>query len=239
MSAGYLRGNEGKGHMDAEVSALVEDVRKDLQPVNARILNHAYIQAVQAGRIGREQLQLFATQQSHIIESDLRSVALMVSRASSERSRGFFMEFLEGERAALQALNRFAAVVGTGSLPPAADEPLPGAFAYSAFVAWLSLYASEAEFAGAFLINLPVWGANCARMAKALPGNYGLAEEDVAFFTLFATAPPGFEERAAAVVAEGMSHREAPRRIRRAAALLQGYELLFWDTMAQASMLGT
>jgi len=225
--------------MEQDALTLVKAVRQELQPVNTRILSHAYIQAVQEGRIGREQLQLFAAQQAHIIESDLRSVALMVARAGSERSRAFFLEVLEGERAALQALGSLAAVVGTGPLPPGADEPLPGAFAYSAFVAWLSLYASEAEFAGAFLINLPVWGANCARMAEALRGNYGLTGEDVAFFTLFATMPPGFEERAASVVAEGLAHGVIPAKIRRAAALLQGYELLFWDTLARASMLST
>jgi len=225
--------------MEQDALTLVKAVRQELQPVNTRILSHAYIQAVQEGRIGREQLQLFAAQQAHIIESDLRSVALMVARAGSERSRAFFLEVLEGERAALQALGSLAAVVGTGPLPPGADEPLPGAFAYSAFVAWLSLYASEAEFAGAFLINLPVWGANCARMAEALRGNYGLTGEDVAFFTLFATMPPGFEERAASVVAEGLAHGVIPAKIRRAAALLQGYELAFWDTLARASMLST
>jgi hypothetical protein len=48
---------------------------------------------------------------------------------------------------------------------------------------------------------------------------YGIADAGAAFFTLFATPPPGLEERAA--------------------ALLQGYELLFWDTLAQASTLGT
>ncbi len=225
--------------MDGEVLTFVEGVRKELQPVSARILSHPYLQALQAGRIARERLQLFATQQSHIIGSDLRSVALMVARASSELSRGFFMELLEGERAALQALGSFAAAIGTAPSTPGADEPLPGAFAYGAYVAWLSLYGSEAEFAGAFLINLPVWGANCGRMAEALRGKYGLADADVAFFTLFATAPPGFEERAATVVAEGLAHRVLAAKIRRAASLLQGYELLFWDTMAHASVLST
>ena len=225
--------------MEQEVLTLVEAVRQELQPLNARILSHPYLQALQAGRIGREELQLFATQQFHIIGSDLRSVALMVARASSDRSRGFFIELLEGERAALQALGLFAAAVGTAPPIPGADEPLPGAFAYSAFVAWLSLYASEAEFAGAFLINLPVWGANCGRMAEALRQQYALSDADVAFFTLFATAPPGFEERAATVVAEGLGHGVDRGQIRRAAAFLQGYELLFWDTVAQASMLRT
>ena len=222
--------------MDAEVLKFVEGVRRELQPLNEKILNHPYLQALQAGRIERERLRIFAGQQSHIIGSDLRSVAQMVARASSERSRGFFLELLDGERAALKALDLFKAAVSPTAGTPISDEPLPGAFAYCAFVAWLSLYASEAEFAGALLINLPVWGANCGRMADALQTEYGLSEAEVAFFTMFATAPPGFEERAAAVVSEGLERNVATAMIRRAASLLQGYELLFWDTMAQASI---
>ena len=222
--------------MDAEVLTLVERVRQELMPLNERILNHPYLQALQAGRIERGRLRLFAAQQSYIIGSDLRSVAQMVARAGSERSRGFFLELLEGERAALKALSLFSAAVVAAPGPPISDEPLPGAFAYCAFVAWLSLYASEAEFAGAFLINLPVWGANCGRMAEALRSRYGLSDAEIAFFTMFATAPQGFEDRAAAVVAEGLERNVATAKIRRAASLLQGYELLFWDTMAQASI---
>jgi len=225
--------------MDAEVLTLVERVRQELMPLNERILNHPFLQALQAGRIERGRLRLFAAQQSYIIGSDLRSVAQMVARAGSERSRGFFIELLEGERAALKALDLFKAAVSSTAGTPISDEPLPGAFAYCAFVAWLSLYAAEAEFAGALLINLPVWGANCGRMADALRNRYELSEPEVSFFTLFSSAPTGFEERAATVVAEGLAQGVATTKIRRAAALLQGYELLFWDTMAQASTLTT
>jgi thiaminase len=222
--------------MDAAAWNLVESVRQELQPVSANILNHPYLRALRDGRIEREGLRLFAAQQSYIIGSDLRSVAFMVARAGSERSRAFFLELLEGERAAQNALAGFRAAVERDTATPASDEPLPGAFAYCAFVAWLSLYASEAEFAGALVINLPVWGANCSRMAESLRSKYGLSETDVAFFTLFATAPPGFEERAAAVVAEGLERGVTRESIRQAARLLQGYELLFWDTMTQASI---
>jgi hypothetical protein len=76
-------------------------------------------------------------------------------------------------------------------------------------------------------------------MVDALRSRYGFSEADVAFFTMFAAAPPGFEERAAAVVAEGLARGVAPGSIRQAASMLQGYELLFWDTMARASMLTT
>ncbi len=221
--------------MDAEALKLVEMVREELQPLSARILNHPYFRALEAGQVTREHLRLFAAQQTHIIGSDLRSVALMVARAHSERSRAFFLELLEGERAALKALDLFIAALARAPVSFSTDAPLPGAFAYCACVAWLSLYASEAECAGALLINLPVWGTNCGRMAEALRSQYGLSGADVAFFTLFSIAPPGFEDRAAAVVAEGLGRGIDPKAIRRAASLLQGYELLFWDTMAQAS----
>jgi len=225
--------------MDAEVLKFVEGVRRKLQPIDAKILNHCYLQDLEAGRIERGQLQIFAGQQSCIIGSDLRSVARMVARASSEGSQAFFLELLAGEQAALKALDLFRAAVVAAPGTPVSDEPLPGAFAYCAFVAWLSLYASEAEFAGALLINLPVWGANCARMAEALQSKYGLSEAEVAFFTIFATAPPGFEDRAADIVADGLAHGVTPGSVRGAASLLQGYELLFWDTLAQASTLTT
>ena len=121
--------------MNAEVVALVEGVRRELQPVNVKILNHLYLQALEAGRIEKERLRLFAAQQSYIIGSDLRSVALMVARANSEQSRAFFLELLEGERAALKALESFRVAVARASIPPSPEEPLPGAFAYCAFVA--------------------------------------------------------------------------------------------------------
>ncbi|MBI4380732.1 MAG: hypothetical protein HY574_06040 [candidate division NC10 bacterium] len=225
--------------MDTTVLKWIERVRHELQPLNEKILNHPYLQALNAGRIERERLRIFAVQQSYIIGSDLRSVAQIVARASSEGSREFFLELLEGERAALKALELFSAGVAAAPGTPVSDEPLPGAFAYCAFVAWLSLYASEAEFAGALLINLPVWGANCGRMADALRSRYGFSEAEVAFFTMFASAPAGFEERAAMVITQGLAHGVAQTKIRQAASLLQGYELLFWDTMAQASRLTT
>jgi hypothetical protein len=92
-----------------------------------------------------------------------------------------------------------------------------------------------AEFAGAFLVNLEAWGANCSRMSRALRDLYGLTGADVAFFDLFALTPPGFEEQGIAVVEEGLAQGVDPGRIHRAARMLQGYELLYWDTILQTT----
>lgn len=214
---------------------LLDEARKAIASTEERIRRHPYLDALEARRVGKEKLALFAGQQVHIIESDLRSVALIVSRAESQGARDFLSGMLQGERAALTALGAFARALGLSPEKLHAAEPLPGAFAYSAYVNWLAAYGTAAEFVGAFLVNLEAWGGNCGRMSRALRAGYGLSGEDVAFFDLFASAPPGFEEQGMAVVDEGLNRGADPVRIRRAARLLQGYELLYWDTMWEAA----
>ncbi len=213
---------------------LVEQIRADLKPLDARILNHPYVRALEAGKIDRAALRPFAGQQYHIISSDLRSLALLVSRHGALASRGFLLNALQGEAAALEALDSFARALGLSRAELEAFEPLPAAHAYAAFVAWLALYGSDAELAGAFLVNFAAWGANCARMSKALKARYKFAEADVAFFDLFGNMPP-FEEEALAVIQAGLDRGIMARLIHRAARMLQGYELMYWDAMAEAA----
>lgn len=214
---------------------LLDDARKAIASTEERILRHPYLEALEARGVKKGKLALFAGQQCHIIESDLRSVALIVSRAETQGARDFFTGMLQGERAALTALGAFGQALGMSSEQLHAAEPLPGAFAYSAYVNWLATFGTAAEFAGAFLVNLSAWGGNCARMSRALQAGYGLSGPDVAFFDLFGGASPGFEEQGLAVVEEGLAHGADPVRIRRAARLLQGFELLYWDTMWEAA----
>jgi hypothetical protein len=61
-----------------------------------------------------------------------------------------------------------------------------------------------------------------------------MREEAAPWLIGFATPPAGFEERGLAVVDEGLAEGVDPARIRRAARLLQGCELLYRDTMLQA-----
>jgi hypothetical protein len=56
---------------------------------------------------------------------------------------------------------------------------------------------------------------------------YGAGDDAVAFFDFFAWAPQGFEEHALELVATGELSSA-----RRSARLLQAYELLYWDTLA-------
>lgn len=217
--------------MAHQARQVIAEARQQMASLEDRIRRHPYLQALEARQVDRGRLAIFAGQQGHIIESDLRSVALIVARSQSQAAREFFLGMLQGERAALEKLEDFGKAASLSADQFLVTEPLPGAFAYGAYVAWLALHGSTAEFAGAFLVNLEAWGSNCARISRALQTGYDLTSKDVAFFDLFAAPPPGFEERGIAVVDEGLGQGVDPARIRRAARLLQGYEMLYWDTM--------
>jgi thiaminase len=213
---------------------LVEQIRSDLRPLETKISGHPYLRALEEGQVQRDVLKVFAGQQHHIISSDLRSIALILSRQGMLPSLHFLMNVLQGEAAALDALHPFTRALGltTGDLEM--FEPLPAAHAYCTFVAWLALYGSDAELAGALLINLPAWGANCGRMHKALHEKYGIAPSALGFFDFFVNMP-SFEQEALSIIQNGLDRGVSTPFIHRAARMLQSYELMFWDAMAGAA----
>ncbi len=214
-----------------DAKALLEGIRQDLQTVTEELLRHPYVQALEEGKIGRENLRLFVGEQYNTIASDLKSVAYLVSRFGSAPSRDFFLGILQGERAAWDALLTFAHALGLSETQLREHEPLPGSHAYTCYMAWLALYASDAEIAAAYLINFPAWGQNCGRLSRILKERFGLGEKEVAFFDLFASPPATFEANALSVIQQGLDRGTEPRLIQRAARLLQAYELMYWDTL--------
>ena len=218
-----------------DANALLEKIRQDLQTVTEQLLRHPYLQALEEGKIGRENLRLFAGEQYAIIGSDLRSAAHLVNRFGGLPSRDFFLGILQGEKAAWNALLAFATGLGLTEADLKGHEPLAGAHAYTCYMAWLALYASDAEVAAAYLVNFPAWGQNCGRLSHILKTRFGLNENEVAFFDLFAAPPATFEGNALSVIQQGLDRGTEPRLIQRAARLLQAYELMYWDTLYSAS----
>ena len=214
---------------------LVSRLRGEIAGVEARLAAHPWIEAAEAGRLSRDDLVLFAAQQRRIIGSDLRSVALLVHRYGDAASGRFFAESLKTEAAALEALDGFARCLGADAGVLTSIAPLAGAQAYRHFVAWLAVYGSDAEFAAAFLVNLPAWGKNCGRLAKALRARYSMDNQAVAFFDLFAGDALGFAEAALAVIQGGLDRGVAPAAVGEAARLLQQYELMYWDALQAAA----
>jgi len=214
---------------------LIAETRAQLKAVEDKLFAHPYLSAVEEGRIAKEKLRLFAGEQYYIINSDLRSVALLVSRQGHGPNREFFLGALQGEAAAGDALLAFARALEMSEDDLRAYEPKPGCQAYPAYVAWLAVYGSAADFAAAFLVNLPAWGSSCARMSAALKGRYGLSPEAVAFFDLFAAPAPEFEADSLRVIQHGLDRGVDLRGVARAARLIQAYELMYWDTLYEAS----
>jgi pyrroloquinoline quinone (PQQ) biosynthesis protein C len=218
-----------------DANALLDEIRQELRTVNEQLLRHPYVQDLEEGKIGREKLGLFAGEQYTIIGSDLKSAAHLVSRFGSSPSRDFFLGILQGERAAWDALLTFAHAFGLSEPQLREHEPLPGAHAYTCYMAWLALYASDAEIAAAYLVNFPAWGQNCGRLSRILQERFGLSDKEVAFFDLFATPPATFEASALSVIQQGLDRGTEPRMVQRAARLLQAYELMYWDTLYRAA----
>ena len=219
----------------ADARELIAETRGRLKAVEDKLFAHPYLSDFEEGRITKEKLRLFAGEQYHIINSDLRSVALLVSRQAHGPNRDFFLRALQGEAAARDALLAFARALELSEDDLRAYEPMPGCQAYPAYVAWLASYGSAADFAAAFLVNLSAWGSSCARMSAALRDKYGLSPEAVAFFDLFAAPAPEFEADSLRVIQDGLDRGVDLRGVARAARLLQAYELMYWDTLYEVS----
>jgi len=218
----------------SDAREFIETIRTELKPLHHKIISHRYMAALENAKVSRESLVVFALQQYHIIASDLRSIALLLARHGNLTSRPYLLNILQGENNAFEALTKFGQALGISNESLRESEPIPAAFAYSAFLAWLGTYGSDAEMAGALSLNFPAWGINCRRMSAALKGSYGLKPDAVAFFDLFANLPP-VDDSAVAVVQGGFDRGVPTAAIARAARMIQCYELMYWDAMAEAA----
>jgi pyrroloquinoline quinone (PQQ) biosynthesis protein C len=85
----------------SDAKTLFSEMKKEMADLEDRIRHHPFIAAVEAGEAPREALTIFAGEQYHIIESDLRSVAQLLSRHPAPLTHAFFWGTLQGEKAAL------------------------------------------------------------------------------------------------------------------------------------------
>jgi thiaminase len=202
---------------------LVEQLRPELAPVEQAIRGHRYLSAAPSAA----SLLAFVAEQRVILASDRRAFAQLAARFPGGAAGDFFLEMAQGEGEALVLLARLAGSHGLAEEELRQHELAAGCQAYTAFVSWLALNGSQADVAVAFMANLAAWGEACGRLGELLEGRC-----DTSFFAFFARPAPGFAERALEVADEGLAAGEDPARARRAARLLQAYELMFWDTLA-------
>ena len=104
-----------------------------------RLRQHPYVQALEEGRLAPSQLRAFVGEQSHIIPSDLRSLALLISRCRASQP-AVLSRCTRWRSGSLEAFEPLAMAVGMTPADRDAYEPTPGAQAYSAYLAWLCLW---------------------------------------------------------------------------------------------------
>ena len=211
---------------------LLKSLRAELAPVEEAIRSHRFLDSLAAGAVTKERLRAIAGEQQRIIASDRRSFAQLAARFPSPPTGDWFLSMALGEGDALALLDGYAAWLAIDEDWLREYAPDPRAQSYPAFVAWLALNGSVGAVTLAFLANLAAWGENCGRVAAALRDPYNAGDDAVAFFEFFAAPPPGFRENTLAVVQAGLDAGDDPREMRDAARLLQAYELLFWDGLA-------
>ncbi|MFE3293758.1 hypothetical protein [Rhodococcus sp. NPDC059234] len=212
---------------------LLASLRAELSAVERAIRSHCLLEALAAGRVPQDRLRAFASEQYGVVSSDRRSFAFLAGRFPEPPAGDLFLTLAAGEGQALARLLDFAAWLGLDEAGLRSHEPDPRAQAYPAFVAWLALNGSRADVTLAFLANFAAWGANCGAVARALRERYGAGEAALAFFAFFAESPPDLEEQMLAILQAGLDAGDTAVRARRCARLLQSYELLFWDSVAQ------
>ena len=87
-----------------EAREVIARIRRRIDPVDRQLMGHPYPAAIESGAIPKEKLAVFVCEQYAIIESDLRSVAHLVSRFGGTPAREFFINVFLEEKAAMDAL---------------------------------------------------------------------------------------------------------------------------------------
>lgn len=210
---------------------LLEMVRRELAPAEGA---NRFVQLVSEGRMPVERLAAVAGEEYWIGESDRRSFLYLAARFPDPPAVDFFLGLAAVESPARTQLLRYAAALKLSEQDLQRYEQKPGCQAYASYVAWLALNASLSDVSLALVANFAAWGSYCGAVAQGLRRHYGLNDEDVEFFDFFATPAPEVEQLASAVARHSLGAASTvPDSTRRHARLVQAYELMFWNTLAE------
>ncbi|WP_328603855.1 transcriptional regulator [Amycolatopsis sp. NBC_00345] len=214
--------------MTSPARELLHAIQAELAPRDA---DNRLVPLVATGRAARAVFAAIAAEEKWIVRSDWRSFHELAARADEPRAREFFGGLAPGEQLALGKLDALVAAAGAD---PGTELPRVGCQAYPAYFAWLALNGESAEVAVAIFANFAAWGRYCGSIAAGMREHYGFDDDACAFFDFFAADAPGIEDQALAAIQAGLdAGRLDADRARTYARLFQGYELMFWNTLAE------
>lgn len=215
-----------------KAKVLLDAVRQELEPLNQRILSHPYVVDAEEGRLPPDKVKLFVGQQYYIVSHDIKSIAIMVSRARYMEETEYFNFLLQGDIQALSNLLKMADSLGIPREVLERYELIPDVATYTHYLAFLASHATPGEQSFALIVNLPVWGSACGRLGRALKKRYGVGE--TTFLDAFESIPDWVEKRGLEIVDRYLPKYEW--KMRRAAKLIQAYELMFWDGVYRSAI---
>jgi hypothetical protein len=213
-------------------SELLASARKALAPAAS---DNRLVPLIASGQAPRSVFAMIAAEESRIVPSDWRCFLTLASRCVEPAGRELFAGLAAGEQLALGKLSALAAATGQDAAALRAYQPKAGCQAYPAYMAWLALCGEPADVVVALIANFAAWGEYCGTIASAMREHYGFTDEECGFFDFFATPVPEIEEQAVAALSAGMaSGRQNTEDALTYGRLFQSYELMFWNTIADA-----
>ena len=189
---------------------------------------------IESGTAPRTVLAALAGEQSHIIDSDWRSFLALAAAAQRPSVRAFYTMLAQGEGLVLEQLRVFAAAAGLDEAGLAGYRPQAGCQGYPSYLCRLAHHADPADVVLGITANFAAWGGYCARIAAALRTHYGFADDQCGFFDFFATPSSELDELAERAIDESRADID-PGRAVEYGRMLQDYELMFWNTLAEGA----
>ena len=211
---------------------LIAEAKAAMAETDRAVRNHRFVAAVEAGQVDRSALLRFAGNQYQMWIGNSNDVTM--ARFADHPYRDVFLTPPEVEAGAARGFAALAAAFGMSADELDRFEPDAEAFGYAGYKAWLICYGSAAEMACSRALNLEAWGACCRRISAGLRDHYGCSADDTAFLDFFVDLEE-LEKQAAKVIDDDLAKGVEPRRIIRAARMIQDYEKMFWDAMARLS----
>jgi len=218
-----------------DIKSFYEDLRRSLKDLEERVIKHPMISEALEGRLSIDAIKRFAINQWYIVNHDLRSLAVMLSRARDMDEIDYFKAAVDVDYRALQELKSFLIELGIEPVKPSEASVRPMAVAYTHYISWLSQYASPGVIAFAFAVNFPTWGQASSTLGDALEKRYGY--KNLGFFKIFSPPYDQFIERSLAIASKYYPAEKGSMAV--AATLIQKYEGMFWDSVYGDTMIKT
>lgn len=212
-------------------AAVLDDAVRVLAPDTGA---NRLVSRIEAGEAPRSVFATFALEQHQVITADRLSFQHLARRADGDPPVADFFDLLaQGEALALARLAGLADACGLTARDIAGYQPRPGCQAYPSYAARLALGAEPTDVAIALTANFAAWGGSCAVVEAAMRDHYAFPDAARGFFGFFAVPAPDVQERARAAVQHGLDTGQArPAAAHRYGRLLQAYELMFWNSVA-------